>query len=197
MKTMLQVALVLLSFLLSVSARHSAVRGQRGDYVENENDTVRDLRRKGKKDKSKSKISLGGGFRFEGSCVICSSEFNDNKPAALKLEYKPEGRNSQFQAKNEATCRAGKYPPTAKLHVENKGGTTQSFEVETGKEFTLQGPFDENTYFSFYSTTHEDKFGNPDHLGGCTIQTSCSTPLVQGDLLGPFLILGGGDCSSD
>jgi hypothetical protein len=202
MKNMLQVALVLLPFLLpfllSVSASHSAVRGPRGHYVENDNDAVKDG---GRRTRSKSGFKISSDEDFappgDGRCVICSSGFKGNKPAALTLEYKPEGKNSQFQPSDKATCRAGTYPPTATLHVENKGGTTQKFEVEKGTAFTSQGPFDENTYFSFFSTTYEDQFGNPDHLGDCTIHTSCSAPLVQGDQIGPFFILGGGVCSPD
>ena len=192
---MLHVALILLSFLLSVSASHSAVRGPFGNYVESEDDAVMDGGRR-TNSKSRAKISGSGDFASpgDGRCVICSSGFKDNKPTAVTLEYNPAGMNSQFQSASKATCVGGTYPATATLYVEDKEGTTQSFEVEKGTEFEVQGPFDSSTYFSFFSTTHEDQLGNPDHLGDCTIHTSCSAPLVQGDQIGPFVVLAGGIC---
>ena len=201
MKNMLHVALILLSFLLSASASHSDVRGPRGDYVENENDAVKDGRRRTKSNsKSGAKLSGSGDFAppGDGRCVICASGFKDNKPTALTFGYNPVGMNSQFQSASQATCQSGKYPETATLHVENKEGRTQSFEVKPGMmEFVLDGPFDSNTLFSFFSTTDQDHLENPDHLGDCTVHTSCSAPLVQGDQIGPFIVLAGGVCPPD
>ena len=190
MKNMLQVAPILLSFLLPVSATRSTVRGPRGNYIENENDAVRDggrrTTRKSKSKKSKSKFKTSDDVGFQppdGRCVICSSGFKNNKPTALTLEYNPEGSNSLFQPPKKATCIGGTYPLTATVQFENKEGKTQSFVVQQGTVLVLEGLFDSNTEFEFSDGT--------DILRSCTIHTSCSVPLVQGDQIGPFLILGG------
>ena len=62
---------------------------------------------------------------LNGSVVI---EGKMNKPTALTLEFKIEGRNSHYQSEKKANCDAGTYPETVTLQVTKKDGTiTQSF----------------------------------------------------------------------
>merc|ERR1712232_1180975 len=48
--------------------------------------------------------------------------------------------------------------------------------------------FDAETYFEFVNTNEEEDGRS------CYIHTSCSVPLVQGDRIGPFEVLGGNEC---
>eukprot|EP00545_Synedropsis_sp_CCMP1620_P000363 CAMPEP_0119029336 /NCGR_PEP_ID=MMETSP1176-20130426/40463_1 /TAXON_ID=265551 /ORGANISM="Synedropsis recta cf, Strain CCMP1620" /LENGTH=981 /DNA_ID=CAMNT_0006985671 /DNA_START=64 /DNA_END=3007 /DNA_ORIENTATION=- len=117
-----------------------------------------------------------------GNCEICSED-NKNKPNSITFQYSPVGLNSQYQEYNYATCREGTYPTSTKIVVESKNGDKQTFEgVSAGEFFTITGPFNAATTFSYDG-------------GNCFIHTSCSVPLVTGDHIGPFIVHAGNECS--
>ena len=118
-------------------------------------------------------------------CEICSKD-NKNKPDKLTIEYVPQGVNSQYQDFSHASCYGRSYPTNATLTVppSDKDGDAQVFVLEAGSVFRVNGPFDAKTKFSF-----ADGFE-------CFIHTSCSVPLVAGDQIGPFKMLGGNECNS-
>lgn len=129
---------------------------------------------KGGKGKGKGGKGKGGSGN---PCDIC----NDGKPDTLTLRYELPAANSAYQPENKASCRVypdNPYPASATLSV--AGSTT--FEVISGTEFTLSGSFSASTTMSIQG------------WGDCTIHTSCSAPLVPGDKIGPFFVVGDEDC---
>lgn len=116
----------------------------------------------------------------EGDCEICSKCNKENKPTSIRMRYNPAGMNSRYQGESFATCRAGTYPSVTSISA---AGST--YQVSAGTEFTLTADgdkFDAETDFTF---------GNGQE---CFIHTSCSAPIVAGDQIGPFEILGKDFC---
>ena len=115
-----------------------------------------------------------------GQCEICSRE-NKDRPDSLTLRYVGgQGAISQYQSSGKASCRNEMYP-NGPVTVEANG---QTFDVSPGVEFTVDGSFGAETEFEFSTGEVDD----------CYIHTSCSVPLVAGDQIGPFLVIGGNDC---
>jgi hypothetical protein len=112
-------------------------------------------------------------------CELCSPN-NKDKPTQLTVMYLPDGKNSRYQDASKASCRAGTYPASASIKFTNKDGRTNVFEpVMEGDLIILAGLFDANSEFYFGDGS------------SCTIHTSCSAPLIAGDQIGPFLLVGG------
>ena len=131
-----------------------------------------------------SQAKLGGsGMRHlqSGPCEICSDE-NKNKPEKLTLMYMSDGKNSDFQDPMQATCREGIYQIDTTIETTNANKVTEIISVEDGTVFEINGEFNSETVFVFGNGT------------SCFIQTSCSAPLVVGDQIGPFVVLGGNEC---
>eukprot|EP00545_Synedropsis_sp_CCMP1620_P006963 CAMPEP_0119015952 /NCGR_PEP_ID=MMETSP1176-20130426/11738_1 /TAXON_ID=265551 /ORGANISM="Synedropsis recta cf, Strain CCMP1620" /LENGTH=695 /DNA_ID=CAMNT_0006969277 /DNA_START=33 /DNA_END=2120 /DNA_ORIENTATION=+ len=120
----------------------------------------------------------------EGDCEICS-RCNKETLTSVSFKYNPAGMNSRYQSTDFATCVEGAYPATTT--VEAAGQTFAN--IAEGSEFTLLVPngsdkFDANTAFV---------------IGGvveCTIHLSCSAPIVAGDQIGPFIVLGKETCDA-
>lgn len=113
-----------------------------------------------------------------GDCEICSRNNKENKPSSLKIQYRSNGMNSYYQNSNKATCTAGTYPPATTISVDGFG----DYDVNNGDTFVLNGNFGAETTFQI-----------GDSNKSCMLHTSCSVPLVAGDQIGPFLILGSDD----
>ena len=111
----------------------------------------------------------------EGQCVVCDSE-NKSRPPSLTLEFQADGQNSAYQPSDKASCVAGQY---------EEGPMTvndQTFDVQSGTVFTVQGDFGATETFTFSDGS------------SCFIHTSCSVPIVVGDQIGPFIVLAGNEC---
>jgi hypothetical protein len=110
-----------------------------------------------------------------GECVICEGE-NKVDLGALELVYRANGGTSFYQSK--ATCMQGQYPSSAELTFYMKDNVIINIHAEDGNSFVLQGNFQADTIVDF------------SNWGQCKFHTSCSQPLVVGDLIGPFEIVG-------
>lgn len=111
-------------------------------------------------------------------CQVCDT----GRPDSLRLKYHSEGLDSMYQPEDKASCRAGAYPTTATLAVEG-----ETFTLDNGDIFTIMpeyGSFSAETDFEFIGASELD----------CFIHTSCSVPLVPGDRIGPFEVIGDEDC---
>lgn len=111
-------------------------------------------------------------------CQVC----DDGRPDLLNLRYHSLGKDSTYQLESKASCRAGYYPTDAIITVEG-----QQFDLSDGDNFTIVpkfGSFSAHTDFHFYGAEELD----------CDIHTSCSVPLMPGDQIGPFEIIGDDDC---
>ena len=110
----------------------------------------------------------------DGECEICSRCNKDNRPTTLTFRYVSNGQTSRFQG-DRATCVAGSYPTTATITV---GG--QTFTINDGDIFSLvaNGGFSAETQFTIAG------------FGTCEVHTSCSVPIVTGDIIGPFEVIG-------
>mmetsp|Transcript_9601 Transcript_9601/g.14820 ORF Transcript_9601/g.14820 Transcript_9601/m.14820 type:complete len:487 (-) Transcript_9601:91-1551(-) len=160
-------AYLTLSLLLS-----SCSASIRGSFNENHN---RHLKHSG------SSNDGGAVTVRDGDCEICSRNNKDNKPTSLMIQYSSNGVNSYYQNANKATCTEGTYPSSTTISVDGFG----DFDVSDGDTFVLNGHFGAETTFEI-----EDS-------DSCMFHTSCSVPLVAGDQIGPFLILGSDEiCSS-
>eukprot|EP00545_Synedropsis_sp_CCMP1620_P000481 CAMPEP_0119004094 /NCGR_PEP_ID=MMETSP1176-20130426/946_1 /TAXON_ID=265551 /ORGANISM="Synedropsis recta cf, Strain CCMP1620" /LENGTH=530 /DNA_ID=CAMNT_0006955765 /DNA_START=112 /DNA_END=1707 /DNA_ORIENTATION=- len=165
-------AFFLVFFSLSaVSAKRVSLRRAKGEAVSSASSSqgVNPTRRLSKGGKGKG----GGG----NPCDICYN----GKPDSLSFRYELPAANSAYQPEDKASCRAypkDPYPTSSTLSV---AGSTP-FAIENGTEFTLDGSFSANTVFTIGG------------WGDCTIHTSCSVPLIPGDKIGPFVVLGDEDC---
>ena len=116
------------------------------------------------------------------ACVICSKD-DKTRPQFITIEYVPQGVDSEYQDDSKASCDQRAYPTETTLTVTNKDDVKQDFLVQAGTVFTVDGPFDASTEFSFSNAS------------GCSFHTSCSVPLMTGDQIGPFKLLAGNECS--
>jgi len=110
-----------------------------------------------------------------GDCLICDSN-NQMEIQQLELQYSSQGLTSRYQ--DSATCIEGMYPENDDILFRLENGVIR-VPVKDGMQFTLQGIFGENTEVTFTANG-----------SSCTIRTSCSQPLVAGDQIGPFLLIG-------
>jgi len=120
----------------------------------------------------------------EKECVVCDS-FNKNRPDSLIMRYHTDGADSMYQGAGKASCRAGTYPDDVQVTAAG-----QTFTLTDGQRFALDAPFGRfgaETFFDFDGSVDDD----------CYIHTSCSVPIVPGDKIGPFEIIGGNDCIKD
>ncbi len=108
------------------------------------------------------------------SCNVCSNA--STAVRTLTLRYDLPSATSSLQGKN-ATCVQASYPETADV---NLLGSTVAVKQGTG--ITIGGSFAGKLEF------------NISGFGKCYIDTSCSSPLVVGDKIGPFLVVAGNDC---
>ena len=121
-----------------------------------------------------------GGTDNADPCDICSN----GSPESLRLRYELPSATSILQG-DKATCvqRSNPdYPLTAELSVNGSDDVT----IPNGTEFiiTQAGGLETNTDFEFVGNSGFD----------CSIHTSCSAPLVPGDKIGPFLVIGEENC---
>mmetsp|Transcript_29889 Transcript_29889/g.44179 ORF Transcript_29889/g.44179 Transcript_29889/m.44179 type:complete len:535 (-) Transcript_29889:144-1748(-) len=113
-------------------------------------------------------------------CEVCDT----GRPEKLTLKYHSVGVNSEYQPESKASCRAGMYPTSTLLTVE---GST--YDLSDGDVFTIKPQFGGfSAYTEFY-------FNDPSL--DCAIHTSCSVPLMLGDQIGPFEVIGDEDCKND
>jgi hypothetical protein len=114
-------------------------------------------------------------------CEICSRCNKVTPVSSISFKYTSAGMNSRYQSSDYATCAAGTYPSRATVTVAG-----QTFQVSEGTVFELLAPaggkFDANTVFTI------------SEFGDCIIHLSCSAPIVAGDIIGPFEVLGKDDC---
>jgi hypothetical protein len=109
-----------------------------------------------------------------GSCNICDT----GKPANLTLRYTIPSKSSKIQS-SYASCTKSNYP--AKTTVIAEG--LPAIPVKDGTIFTLKDIVIGNR--GVFEITG---------WGSCHIDTSCYTPLVVGDQVGPFRIVAGNHC---
>mmetsp|Transcript_14762 Transcript_14762/g.22539 ORF Transcript_14762/g.22539 Transcript_14762/m.22539 type:complete len:516 (-) Transcript_14762:130-1677(-) len=113
-------------------------------------------------------------------CSICDT----GRPEELTMIYRNTGVNSEYQPADKATCRAGMYPDPVLVTF----GGDSMYQLSDGDEFTVAPK-----YSSGFPAELTVEF--TDHEGlNCFIHTSCSVPLVPGDQIGPFEIVGDEDC---
>jgi len=111
---------------------------------------------------------------FDG-CIICD-ETNKNFPLeALELQYKRTGAKSEYQ--DSASCGEGVYPIAPNLIFEFANGNAE-VPAYDGFQFIVVGDFLDETNVQI------------EGFGECSFITSCSEPLVVGDQIGPFVIIG-------
>jgi hypothetical protein len=107
-------------------------------------------------------------------CSIC-----DTRPLqSLVLRYELPSATSSFQG-SRTTCVQSDYPSSALLSV----GKDATIIVSQRSKITIVGNFENRTMF------------NISKWGECYIDTSCDVPLIVGDKIGPFLLLGGNNCN--
>jgi hypothetical protein len=109
-----------------------------------------------------------------GSCNICDT----GKPANLTLRYTLPSKTSKIQS-SYASCLKSNYP--AKTTVIAEG--LPAISVKDGTVFTLKDIVIGNR--GVFEITG---------WGSCHIDTSCYTPLVVGDQIGPFRVVAGNHC---
>jgi hypothetical protein len=102
------------------------------------------------------------------------------RPSSLTFTYiGGQGKISAYQDEDKASCRDQTFPVSTTI----TDSYDNTYQVTTGSSFTITEDFDAETEFFF------DTGGVPD----CYIHTSCSQPLMAGDQIGPFLLMGQGD----
>jgi hypothetical protein len=106
-------------------------------------------------------------------CNICG---NQTSVRSLKLRYDLPSATSFLQGDN-ATCVNATYPETAVIKL-----VGNSISVRQGSQVTLYGKIPGKLEFDISG------------FGTCHIDASCSSPLVVGDKIGPFLIVAGNEC---
>jgi hypothetical protein len=107
-------------------------------------------------------------------CRIC-----DTRPLqSLVIRYELPSATSSLQG-SKSTCVKSNYPSSTLVSVDKDG----TVSVSQRSKITIQGKFLNQTVFDFRN------------WGKCYIDTSCDVPLVVGDKIGPFLILGGNNCT--
>eukprot|EP00545_Synedropsis_sp_CCMP1620_P006754 CAMPEP_0119016916 /NCGR_PEP_ID=MMETSP1176-20130426/14764_1 /TAXON_ID=265551 /ORGANISM="Synedropsis recta cf, Strain CCMP1620" /LENGTH=749 /DNA_ID=CAMNT_0006970477 /DNA_START=63 /DNA_END=2312 /DNA_ORIENTATION=+ len=116
-------------------------------------------------------------FNPPANCEICSKQ-NKVRPQTLYVQYFAEGRNSAYQDEDKASCRQGTYPQGTQLEFGTKGDARFFNNVQDGDMLTIEGPFEAYTNVAIAG------------WGSCNFHTSCSVPLVAGDRIGPFQIMG-------
>jgi hypothetical protein len=159
--------LVLLSLCSAAGGTRTALRRAKGETTSSK---PRQL--------SKNKSKKSGGT--DDPCDICPSS---GRPDSLTLRYELPGANSAYQSESKASCRASPdkpYPEFSSLSVAGDA----AFSIEQGTEFTISGDFDANTVMDIAG------------WGECTVHTSCSAPLIPGDKIGPFVVVGDEDCEA-
>jgi hypothetical protein len=110
-----------------------------------------------------------------GSCNICDT----GKPVNLTIQYMLPSKFSVIQS-SYASCLKSNYPASTSLIVEK----LPAIPVQNGTVFTIKDIVIGNRgVFEIQG------------WGSCHIDTSCYTPLVVGDQIGPFLILAGNQCA--
>jgi hypothetical protein len=117
----------------------------------------------------------------EDVCIICAEDSSMPKPTSLTVVYNSDGKTSEYMG-NKASCKAGTYPIDGTVTFTNLNGETQIFNATNGNVMVLQGPFDDQLEFFFSDGS------------SCTMDLSCSSMVVAGDTVGPFLLVEGNDC---
>jgi hypothetical protein len=107
------------------------------------------------------------------SCDICSS----GEVRSLKLRYDLPSATSSLQG-SKGTCVRDNYPATTVMKI--LGG---SFSLSQGSKISISGAIGGKLEFILTG------------WGTCSIDVSCSTPLVIGDKIGPFLVVAGNECN--
>ena len=117
-----------------------------------------------------------------GGCTICDRN-NKNRPSSITFTYKAGQGSSQNQQGDKASGGALFASFPASIGVTVAGGFSQ--QVSDGQQFTVQAP---GGKFDAYSTV---SFSNGQSF---EFHTSCSVPIMVGDVYGPLTIVGGGSC---
>ena len=167
--------------LLSADAANT--RGKGTDSIGQEFARVlQQAKNKGKN--GKGKADSGSASASEDTpveCDICFPEGSTGKvrPSSLTFEYNPIGLDSAYQPEDKASCTAGAYPASTEIMANG-----QTFTVEAGTTFTVEGDFEAELPFEFSADTSSN----------CFIHASCSVPIVPGDQIGPFIVKGDDSC---
>jgi hypothetical protein len=106
-------------------------------------------------------------------CNICK---NRTSVRTLKLRYDLPAATSSLQG-GKATCVNATYPKTAVIQL-----VGYSISVRQGTGITIGGDIPGKLEFDISG------------FGKCHIDASCSSPLVIGDKIGPFLVVAGNEC---
>ena len=120
------------------------------------------------------------------SCTICDRS-NKNRPSSLTFLYTAGQGTSQNQQGDKANGAGllATYPDATTVGVSGKHGGGVLQQATHGQEFTVEAP---GGKFDAESTV---SFGNGQSF---EFHTSCSVPLVVGDVYGPLTVVGGGSC---
>jgi len=132
----------------------------------------------------KSSSSNNNGDACTGGAAICDicTEIDTKRPENITLMYLPIGpTDSIYQDIGKASCDSSKsYPLTDTITVETNSGE-QTFPVSNGTIFTVYGEFgDAELDFAFTQGSSAD----------CFMHISCSVPIVPGDRIGAFVVIG-------
>lgn len=149
---------------------------------------------------SSSGSSGGGGTcNIEGYnplCAICD-QCNKNRPLYLTFQYKATGLNSEYQPEDKATCRASAYPASTTIIARSSKDANEVYFqgiVSDGDVFTIRAPTDGKFQAETDFVIAGWGGGIEDDADVCFIHTSCSVPLVQGDQIGPLIVMVGTGC---
>jgi hypothetical protein len=186
-------AILSLALALTTVTAKVSVRGSKGNdsFLE----TI-DRTRRLMSDNGKNSVNSGdnGGCTvsedYDPLCAICD-QCNKIRPSFLTFQYKAAGLNSEYQGEKFASCREGAYPEITNIKAYARKDPTQIYydgPISDGDVFTIAAP--EGGKFEA-----ETDFEITDWAGGsCFIHTSCSVPLVQGDQIGPLIVMVGTGC---
>ena len=129
---------------------------------------------------------------LEDQCYICGEPDEDKiRPTSLTVLYQGgTGQISRYQTIDKADCQTQDFPVNGTVTTTYEiDGTPITYDVFPGAVFTITNPegddggeLDAFTTFTFSNGI------------SCFIHTSCSQPLVGGDVIGPFLLLEGNNC---
>lgn len=116
-----------------------------------------------------------------GDCIVCDSDTQQDRNSIqpLRRRVRLPGRKG-----NIGSERISREKVT--LTFKRKSETVIFTDVTHGHRFTLSGAFSSRLGVLIEESENEDE----DVIVDCEFHTSCSVPIVIGDLIGPFHIVG-------
>jgi hypothetical protein len=97
-----------------------------------------------------------------------------------KLQYQLPSQTSSFHGSSKSTCIKSDYPSSTSITIDD----LSPVQVKNRTRITIGGTLNKRTVFKIKG------------WGSCYIDTSCSSELITGDQIGPFLVLAGSDCGN-